>query len=111
MIGDEGARTGLLEPVGGRGPPKAGGAGGEAVDGFLGLLRLLPVAEAAELPVGEVGFVDGLAVELRLEESPNFGEGIEPIGGRFGFFAVLQAEVDLLAKILRQPRDFAFYSI
>jgi hypothetical protein len=54
--------------------------------------------------------VDGLAVECRLEESLDFGEGVEPIGDRFGFFAVLQAEVDLLAEIVRQPRDFAISS-
>jgi hypothetical protein len=64
LIGDEGARTGWLEAVGGRGAAKAGGADGEAVDGILGLPLFLPVAEAAELPVGEVDFVNRLAVEL-----------------------------------------------
>jgi len=60
LIGDESAGSGLFEAVRRRGPAKAGGGDGEAVDGFLGFLLFLPFAEAAVPPVGDVVFIDGL---------------------------------------------------
>ena len=57
---------------------------GHLLHGVEGFLLGLPVAEAAGLPVAQVLFVDGCAVEQRFEDFLGLGQAVEPFQYLFG---------------------------
>jgi hypothetical protein len=70
--------------------------------GLLGL----PIAVSAKLSIGQVVFVDRLAVKFPGHEGCDLWQGVEPFGDLFAFFAILEALVDLLGNGMRQPCYF-----
>ena len=96
------------------GEDRGRGAGMERVGVFgelgeveAGLLEALPIQEAALFPAGEVGLGDGFGVEVGGEECLDFREGVEPVGEEFGFVAVIEALVELVADGAGEAGDFA----
>jgi len=76
-------------------------ASGEIGDLAQCLLLEEPFAIAALFPVGKVGFVDGAALEIALEDGLGFREGIEPVDELAAGFAVVEAAVEEGAKFAR----------
>ena len=66
-----------------------------------------PVAEAALFPFGEVLLGDGAAFEFGGEDGFDFGQGVEPGEDGFVGLVVVETEVELLAELMRETRDFA----
>jgi hypothetical protein len=96
--------------VGGRafgGAVEGAGVGVHAAEGFDGVLLVEPLVVAAEPPVGEVRFGDGLAFKLGIQQSLDLGQGVEPEEDLLAFLAILEAKVNLPANEPRQPSDFA----
>src|SRR6266404_3270771 len=73
-------------------------------------LLLLPFAEAALLPFGEVYGIDGIAFKVGLQNGLNLGQSIEPLDEGLGLLAVLKALVDLFANGVGQMSDFSVAS-
>ena len=67
----------------------------------------LPIAVAAILPFGEIAWADGVAVEFGLQHGTNFRDSIESGENGFGFVAVLEALIELLADGVGESGDFA----
>jgi len=92
----------------------AGGGGCQsvAVAGQLGgqgedVLADEPFLVAALTPVGEVLLGDGEGVEVLGEEGLDLGEGIEPREDLRAELAILEAGVELGAKVVGQSGDFS----
>lgn len=79
---------------------------GEAVGKVLGMLEAEPVLVAAFAPFAEVGFVDGIAFEVFLENGLDGGEGVEPFEDFVGWVAVDEVLADLFADFKGEAGDF-----
>ncbi len=66
-----------------------------------------PVAVAAMPPLGEVDFVEGAPVEAGGEHGLDFGEGVKPFENGVGWFAVVEAAIELLTDVVREAGDFS----
>jgi hypothetical protein len=86
---------------------EVGGVFHELVERVALLVEVLPIEEAALFPMGEIDFVDGLAVEVVGEDGLDFREGVEPGGELLGFLAVVEALVELVADGAGEAGDFA----
>ena len=106
-VGGQELRDRVGEGGGAGGGSELGGGFGEAVEAGALVLRFLPIGEPALLPVGEVNLIDGLGVEERGQDGLDFGEGVEPGGELFGFVAVVEALVELVADVAGKAGDFA----
>ena len=89
------------------GAGELGGVGGEFAGGFKEFLGGEPVEEAAVVPFGEVLRADGDAVEVFGEEGLDFGEAVQPLDEVHAGFAVVEALVELVAKLVGEAGDFA----
>jgi len=72
-----------------------------------GPLLLLPLAEAAFFPFGEIDGVDGVAFKVGFENGLGFRQRVEPGKEGFGLVAILEALVELFANEVRQTGDFS----
>ena len=84
-----------------------GGVGGEFAGVFEEFLGGEPVEEAAIVPFGEVLGADGDAVEMFGENGLDFGEGVKPFDEVHAGFTFVEAEVELVAEVMREAGDFA----
>ena len=84
-----------------------GGVGGEFTGVFEEFLGGEPVEEAAIVPFGEVLGADGDAGEVFGEDGLDFGEGVKPFDEVHAGFTFVEAEVELVAEVMREAGDFA----
>ena len=77
-------------------------------DPFAGFLKLLPVDETAELPIGNILLGDGPAIEIESEDHFHFFEGIEPVDEARGLLAVIETVIEFIADVAGETGDFAF---
>lgn len=110
-VGAEEAGEGVGRGGGAVGRGELGGGVGEVEEAVAFILAFLPVGEAALSPVGKVGFVDGLGIEVVGEDGLDFGERVEPGQEGLGLMAVIQAAVELVADLAREPGDLAFAGV
>jgi len=110
MAGGEDGGQMIGEPAG-DGLLQLAGIGGEVLgireDFMAEFLAELPVGVAAQAPVAEVLFADGLAVELFVQDGLDGGEGVEPSQESFTGFAVLEAAVELFPDFVGEAGDFS----
>jgi hypothetical protein len=59
------------------------------------------------MPFGEVLAIDGMGIEFGGEKSFGFGEVVEPGEDGVGFLCTLEAAIELIADVVREPRDFS----
>src|SRR5437867_5310181 len=83
----------------------------EVLDELEGELLLLPLAEAALPPFGEIDGVNGLIFKVFLEDGLDLGHGAEPLDEGFGVMAILKALVNLFTDGVGETSDFSFASI
>ena len=80
----------------------------EVLDKPEGELLLLPLAEAALSPFGEIDGVDGLIFEMLLEDGLDLWHRAEPFDERFGVMPILKPLVKLFAEGVGKASDFSF---
>ena len=68
---------------------------------------LLPFAEAALAPLGEIDGVDGTAFKVGLEDTLDIWHRAEPCDQGFGVMTILKALVKLFADGIRETSDFS----
>ena len=76
-------------------------------DLVLVVLMLEPVKVAARSPMREVGFADGMAVEIVLKDGLNLGKAVQPFEKVGTGPAVFEAAVEFFADCFGETSDFA----
>jgi len=79
-------------------------------DELEGELLLLPLAEAALAPLGEINGVDGAARKVSLKDTLDLRHVAEPIDEGFSDMAILKALVKLFADGVGEASDFSVAS-
>ena len=83
----------------------------EVLDELEGELLLLPLAEAALPPFGEIDGVNGLIFKVLFENGLDLRHRAEPLDEGFGVMAVLKALVKLFAEGVGETSDFSFAGV
>src|SRR5258708_4014411 len=74
---------------------------------FESILAEHPIAVTSLLPFGEIDLIDRSAIEKLCKDGSNLRVRVKPGNDRHAFLTIMQAGIDFVADIVREPSDFA----